>query len=193
MDPMTRRSLTSVTRRERSQLTRAAARPARAAYCRGRPPSARCDILPHQKTTSVAFPDVGCHFGPAGRTRKTTSGVVSEAQAWVVGGGHRYTGDHAPESGPAGSRLEGDAAPRLTLPWLVRLRWAAVATQGCCSRSAAWNGWLPSIRGGHRPRRDRRRLEPRSSRSPSAGRRCCRSRRSSASRWSSTCVLLTRS
>jgi two-component system sensor histidine kinase RegB len=46
---------------------------------------------------------------------------------------------------PGPHRLE-DAAPRLTLPWLVRLRWAAVATQTALLALGAWNGWLPSIR-----------------------------------------------
>jgi two-component system sensor histidine kinase RegB len=38
-----------------------------------------------------------------------------------------------------------DAAPRLTLPWLVRLRWAAVAVQTALLVLAAYNGWLPSV------------------------------------------------
>jgi two-component system, sensor histidine kinase RegB len=50
-----------------------------------------------------------------------------------------------PVEAPGAHRLE-DAAPRLTLPWLVRLRWAAVATQTALLALGAWNGWLPSIR-----------------------------------------------
>lgn len=38
-----------------------------------------------------------------------------------------------------------DAAPRLTLPWLVQLRWAAVATQAGLLALGTWNGWLPSV------------------------------------------------
>jgi two-component system sensor histidine kinase RegB len=41
-------------------------------------------------------------------------------------------------------QTEGDAAPRLTLPWLVRLRWAALATQVLLLALAAGNHWLPS-------------------------------------------------
>jgi two-component system sensor histidine kinase RegB len=39
---------------------------------------------------------------------------------------------------------EGDAAPRLTLPWLVRLRWAALAAQVLLLAIAERNQWLPS-------------------------------------------------
>lgn len=43
------------------------------------------------------------------------------------------------------AKAQADAGPRLTLPWLVRLRWAAVAAQTLLVWLAARNRWLPTV------------------------------------------------
>jgi two-component system, sensor histidine kinase RegB len=45
----------------------------------------------------------------------------------------------------SGARQDERAAGRLTLRWLVRLRWAAIATQVALVCLGAWYGWLPVV------------------------------------------------
>jgi len=47
-------------------------------------------------------------------------------------------------SDPADIELDPDAAPRLTLPWLLRLRWLAFLTQTALIAAAVYGGWPPT-------------------------------------------------
>lgn len=40
---------------------------------------------------------------------------------------------------------DGDAAPRLTLPWLIGLRWAALAAQAALVGISVWYNWLLAV------------------------------------------------
>lgn len=43
------------------------------------------------------------------------------------------------------THADGDTAPRLTLPWLIGLRWAALASQAVLVGVAVWYGWLLAV------------------------------------------------
>lgn len=45
----------------------------------------------------------------------------------------------------SGARHDERAADRLTFGWLVRLRWAAIATQAVLVCLGAWYGWIPAV------------------------------------------------
>lgn len=51
-------------------------------------------------------------------------------------------------SGPllvaADAGTQADAAPRLTLPWVIRLRWAALTAQAVIAVAGSFTGWLPA-------------------------------------------------
>jgi two-component system sensor histidine kinase RegB len=49
-------------------------------------------------------------------------------------------------SAPPDTELDPDAAPRLTLPWLLRLRWLALLTQIVLTAAAGYSGWPPTSR-----------------------------------------------
>lgn len=79
------------------------------------------------------FQLAGCETSPGTAERM----VTYEETRHPVGSGLR-------SSAPADIALDADAAPRLTLPWLLRLRWLAFLTQTALIAAAVYGGWPPT-------------------------------------------------